>query len=143
MSKWILFLYLTVLAVFDWKEQKIPLLLAGGGLLAALIVNLYRVIHNVENWRWLVISVVLGMLPGIYMLTVAYFTGKAGYGDGITLMSLGMFTDFKTCILLWGFSMLFLSLVSVALLCLRKANRDTRLPYLPFLTAVYAVGMMT
>ena len=142
MYRWFLFLYLLVLAVFDWKEQKIPLLLAGGGLVAALVVNLYKILHNVENWRWLVVSATLGMLPGIYMLAVAYFTGKAGYGDGITLTSLGMFTDYKTCILLWGFSMLFLALVSVVLLCLRRADRNTRLPYLPFLTVVYAVGMI-
>lgn len=143
MGKWVLLLYLIVLALFDWREQKIPVLLAGGGLMTAVAVNFYRIIHNVENWRWIVISIVLGMLPGIYMLAVAYFTGKAGYGDGITLLGVGMFTDYKTCILLWGFSMLVLSVVSVAMLCLHRANKDTRLPYLPFLTAVYVVGMVT
>lgn len=142
MKKWILLLYLAVLAVFDWKEQKIPLILAGGGLMTALAVNIYHVIYHMENWRWLVVSILLGALPGVYMMTVAYLTGKAGYGDGITLMNLGMLTNYKTCILLWGFSMIFLSLVSVGLLCLRRANKDTRIPYLPFLTAVYAMKLI-
>lgn len=142
MKKWFLLLYLVVLAVYDWKEQKIPLVLAGGGLAAALAVNVYRVVYYADNWRWQILSILLGMLPGIYMLTVAYLTGKAGYGDGITLMNIGMLTNYKTSILLWGFSMVFLSFFSVVLLCLRRANKDTRIPYLPFLTAVYAVELI-
>lgn len=142
MKKWFLLLYLVVLAVYDWKEQKIPLVMAGGGFVAALAMNIYRVIFYADNWKWLTLSILLGMLPGIYMLTVAYLTGKAGYGDGITLMNIGMLTNYKTCILLWGFSMVFLSFFSVVLLCLRKANKDTRIPYLPFLTAVYAVELI-
>lgn len=142
MKKWFLLLYLVVLAVYDWKEQKIPLVLAGGGLVVALAMNVYRVVYYADNWKWLVLSILLGMLPGVYMLTVAYLTGKAGYGDGITLMNIGMFTNYKTCILLWGFSMVFLSFFSVGLLCLRRANKDTRIPYLPFLTAAYAVELI-
>lgn len=143
MKKWILLLYLIVLAVYDWKEQKIPLILAGGGLAAALAVNMYQIFCHMENWRWLTTSILLGILPGIYMLTVAYLTGKAGYGDGITLINLGMLTNYKTCVLIWGISMVLLSIVSVGLLCLRKAGRDTRIPYLPFLTAVYVAGLVT
>ena len=142
MKKWFLLLYLVVLAVYDWKEQKIPLVLVGGGLAAELAVNVYRVVYYADNRRWLILSILLGMLPGIYMLTVAYLTGKAGYGDGITLMNIGMLTNYKTSILLWGFSMVFLSFFSVVLLCLRRANKDTRIPYLPFLTAVYAVELI-
>lgn len=141
MGKWILLLYLTLLSVFDWKEQKIPFLLAGGGPVAALAVNSCKILYGTENGKSLIVSVLLGMLPGILMLAVAYFTGKAGYGDGITLMSLGMFTDYKTCIVIWGFSLLLMSLISVGMLCARRADKNTRLPYLPFLTAVYMVGI--
>lgn len=142
MTRAILLLYLIVLAVFDWKEQKIPLMLAVGGLLAAVTLSVYRVMCNMENWRWLTVSILLGMLPGIYMLAAAYLTGKAGSGDGITLLSLGMFTNYKTCILLWGLSMILMSLAAVGLLCARRANRNTRLPYLPFLTVAYAMGVV-
>ncbi len=141
MGKWILLLYLIVLAVFDWKEQKIPLILAGGGTVAALAVNICRILRGAENVRWLMASILLGMLPGLFMLAVACLTGKAGCGDGITLMSLGMLTDYKTCIVMWGFSLLLMSLISVGMLCVHRADRDTRLPYLPFLTIVYTVGI--
>lgn len=141
MGKWILLLYLTLLSVFDWKEQRIPFLLAGCGPVAALAVNFCKILYGTENGKSLIVSLLLGMLPGILMMAVAYFTGKAGYGDGITLMSLGMFTDYKTCIVIWGFSLLLMSLVSVGMLCARKADKNTRLPYLPFLTAVYMVGI--
>lgn len=143
MSRWFLLMYLFVLALYDWREQKIPLTIVGGGMAAALAVNLYRILHDPADWKWLLVSAVLGTLPGIYMLTAAHFTRKAGYGDGITLISLGMLTNYKICILVWGFSMIFISVVSMTLLFLRKADKNTKLPYIPFLTAAYVLEMMT
>lgn len=108
----------------------------------ALGFHIFTLLQNVTDWRWLLVSALLGMLPGLAMLVVARITGKAGYGDGFVLLNVGLWTDYKTCILVLCFSMLFMSCFSIGMLLTKKANKQTKLPYIPFLAAVYAVGML-
>lgn len=142
MREIILLFYLLILGFFDWRERKVPLILPIGGLVAALLYQIYLLYHDPAEWEWLLVSALLGIIPGLLMLMVAGLTGKVGYGDGLVLLNLGLLTDYKSCILLLCFSMLFMSVFSMVMLLLKKAGKDTRLPYLPFLTAVYAVGMV-
>lgn len=74
------------------------------------------------------------MLPGILLLVFAIATQKAGYGDGIVLLLLGMVAGGGKAWLLLGVSLFFVSAASVVLLVLRKAGRNMTIPYLPFLT---------
>lgn len=143
MGKWILLLYLILLSVSDWRERKVSLVIVCGGVAVSFAVNVFQLIRHTGNGGWQILSMVSGMIPGICMLAVAYLTQKAGYGDGLTLLTVGMSTGYKTCIMLWIVSLFFLSMTAVGMLCLRKADRNTKLPYLPFLTAVYAAGMVT
>lgn len=142
MREIVLLTYLIILALFDWRERKIPLVLPLGGLAAALLYQVYLLCHNSAEWEWLVVSALLGLVPGFLMLAVAGLTGKAGYGDGLVLLSIGLLTDYKSCILLLCFSMLFISAFSIGMLLLKRADKNTKLPYLPFLAAVYAAGMI-
>ncbi|MDE7251502.1 MAG: hypothetical protein K2O32_00955 [Acetatifactor sp.] len=142
MKRITLLLYLILLAVLDWREQKVPLMLLWGGCGMALGFHIFTLLQNVTDWRWLLISALLGMLPGLAMLIVARLTGKAGYGDGFVLLNVGLWTDYKTCVLVLCFSMLFMSCFSIGMLLTKRAGKSTKLPYIPFLAAVYAVGML-
>lgn len=67
------------------------------------------------------------------MLVLARVSGMVGCGDGWTLVNIGLFLDYKTCILIWIISLFLMSLFSVGMLMAGKARRDTRIPYMPFL----------
>ncbi len=135
-------IYLMILAVFDWREKKVPLMLPVFGLAAAFMNLFYDLYHDPAEWKWLLAAALLGIIPGILMLAVAGLTGKAGCGDGMVLLIIGLLTDYKSCILLLCFSMLLMSVFCIGMLLLKKAKRNTRLPYLPFLTVVYAAGIL-
>lgn len=142
MKKIALLLYLIILALFDLREQKVPLILLTGGGAAAWGIHICMLLQNPAKWSWLVLSILLGILPGLLLLAVARLTGKAGYGDGLALLNVGLLTDYKTCLLMLCFSMLSMSLLSVGMLSVKRVRRETRLPYLPFLAGVYAVGLL-
>lgn len=142
MREVVLLFYLLILGLFDWRERKVPLILPIGGLTAALLYQIYLLYHDPAEWEWLLLSALLGIVPGLFMLTVAGLTGKAGYGDGLVLLNMGLLTNYKSCILLLCFSMLLMSAFSIGMLLMKRVGKDTRLPYLPFLTAVYVVGMV-
>lgn len=142
MRECVLLVYLIILAICDWREKRIPLILPAYGLAAALLYRIYLLHCEPAEWEWLLLSALLGIIPGILMLAVAGLTGKVGCGDGVVLLNIGLLTDYKSCILLLCFSMLFMSVFSIGMLSLKRVGKDTRLPYLPFLAVVYAAGML-
>ena len=137
----LLAIYLIVLSFFDSRECKVPLVLISGGFVMALVCLLCRCLANPSEWEWIVLTVVLGMLPGAFMAGASYITGKIGMGDGFVLMIAGMLIGYKRCLILLCFSLLIMSAWCIGVLSLKKGNRYTRIPYIPFLTTVYVAGM--
>lgn len=129
--------YLAVLSVFDWRERKVPLILLESGGICAVICVVYKMIQRPHDFRWLFLTALLGCVPGVFLLVTARFTGKAGYGDGLALLHVGLFTNYKTSTFLLCLSMLLMSFFSVGAVAVKKAGRSTKVPYLPFLTAAY------
>lgn len=142
MREIVLLIYLLIMGGFDWREKRVPIILPIGGLAIALMHQIYLLYRDPTDWQWVLVSALLGVIPGVLMLVVAGLTGKAGYGDGLVLLSMGLLTDYKSCILLLCFSTLAMSVFSIGLLLLKKVRKDTTLPYLPFLAVVYAAGML-
>lgn len=142
MGKLVLWVYLLVLAVFDLREQKVPVVLLVAGSAMALIWRVVLLLGHREGWQWEAISVCAGMMPGMIMLAVAKFTGKAGLGDGWVLLNLGLFTDYKTSICLWGFSLLAMAVFCAVIFVFKRVHKNTQIPYLPFLVLVDTVGIL-
>lgn len=141
MKELILLVYLAILAVFDWRYKKVPMVMLFGGTAAVLLLRFSTLAQGDCDWKRLLISLVAGAVPGLLMLILARITGKVGYGDGLTLLNVGLFTDYMVCLRMLGFSLTVMSLVSIGLLLIKKVTGTTRLPYLPFLAAVYAADM--
>lgn len=126
--------WLFAISILDIKCRKVPVwLLAVGGVFALPALCL-------SGGSRELFQALRGMLPGILLLAAAFFTGKAGYGDGIVLLALGAVSKGRGALLL-GISLIFMSMASVVLLALRKVDRDTKIPYLPFLTAAWLLVM--
>ncbi len=86
------------------------------------------------------VEMVKGCVPGTILLFMAAATGKAGAADGIVLIFLGICTGGKICLAIFMLSLLLISIFSGILLVLRRVGRNTRLPYLPFLSAAWLLG---
>ncbi len=121
--------WLLVAGIMDVKSRRVPIwMLVSGGVLAVCIA-FGR--HNGFQ------EALKGLLPGAMLLLVAFATKKAGYGDGMVLGCLGMVLGGGKSLLLFGLSLFLTSLYALALLALRKAGRNTGLPFLPFLGAAW------
>jgi len=142
MERVILAGYLIVMGIFDGRERSVPVMGVINGFLAAMGVVAYRCIQNSEQWCWIVLSALLGAIPGAVLVLLAHVTGQIGFGDGLVLTVVGMVIGYGGCVLLICFSLLLMSICCIGIMWSKKGNRNTRIPYLPFLTAVYLVSLI-
>lgn len=130
----IFFIFLCLCSVFDIRKREIPLVILIAGILAGLGIDLWQI------WKGLELAAEIGaaLLPGTFFLLLSFCTReKVGYGDGLLLIIMGLFLGFGRCFLVLCISLVFSSAFALILLVFRKAGRNSRLPFLPFL----AVGM--
>lgn len=134
----VVLIYLTILGIQDYREGSVSVLwlAAGVGILTGL--GIYRCVQGELLWT----EMLLGIIPGAFLLAIAGLSGKAGYADGVVLIELGVCLGYREIMLLFGFSLLLLSAVSILLLFLRKVRKNTKLPYLPFLAIVFILRQL-
>ena len=83
------------------------------------------------------------LLPGCGLCLLAGLSdGKVGWGDGLCTLILGLLAGAGPCIFAVSAGLLLLSLLCVFLLALRKADRNSRMPFLPFLAAGYILYLL-
>ncbi len=121
-------IWLFGLSVSDTCHRRIPLGLAAAGIPLALWSILPA--WGINGVKWWEIAGCL--LPG-GILVLAAIPGKAGIGDGIVLILLGLIEWEKGITGIFFASMVFMSLFVLLMLLLRRADRKSRFPYLPFL----------
>ena len=123
-------LWLLVLSFYDVRYKRVPVWVVLLGGAAAVGIGIYRCVCG-ENEP---VNFLTGMIPGAVLLLLALGTQKAGWADGVILMFLGSVMGFRQCILATMFSLLLISVLSAVLLILKKANKRTAIPYVPFLS---------
>lgn len=129
----LVFAYLVALSIYDLREKKVPLVLLVVGGVATILGGIYDGVMGVIDWTQLL----FGVLPGVFLLIVAWTTKKAGYADGIVLLLLGAMEGYRRGIVLLCASLFLLCCVVILLLFLRKVKRNTQMPYIPFLAGAY------
>ena len=129
-------LWLISMSIFDLIDKRVPVWLLTVGGIPAIATAMYAYVKGTGS----LIQILWGMFPGILLLAVAVLTKKAGWADGIVLLIMGLFTDLWECMVCFAVSLVIMSVVSLLLLVLRKAGRNTILPYIPFLCAGYLVS---
>ena len=89
-----------------------------------------------------ILPFVYAITPGAVMLALAKLTREQiGYGDGLLLVSLGLFLGCEKTIFIVCGAMLVSFLVSVMILLLKKGNKKTQIPFVPCMMAGY-LGML-
>lgn len=117
--------WLMIAGIMDVRTRRVPIwMLVLGGALAICAAFCQH-----SGFQ----EALKGLLPGTLLLLIAFVTKKAGYGDGIVLGCLGMALGSGKSLLLFGLSLFLISIFALILLVLRRAGRNTGLPFLPFL----------
>lgn len=135
----LLLLYLLILSVFDIKSQRVPVVLLTIGSMGIVISVLWELMIR----RQTLLEAALGVIPGIVFLIIAWLSQKAGYADGIILIWMGALFGYRISVLVFGVSLMLASICSIVLLMLRKVNRQSQLPYIPFLAAGMGIVLLS
>ncbi|MCI8530156.1 MAG: hypothetical protein HFH82_13560 [Lachnospiraceae bacterium] len=126
-------IWLMTVSIMDIRSRKISiwLLLSGGILVLATCGNQFAA------GSLALYDILRGMVPGLLLLAIAFVTKKAGYGDGMVLVLVGMVVGGGKSFVIFGVSLFLISVFSIILLLFRKVRRNSTIPYLPFLTAAW------
>lgn len=134
---WDTAIYLIVLGIWDARKKEIPVIFLLLGGIYVVCNEIYRVIvSSVEIWE-MFLKCIPGMIPGFFLLATAWITQKAGYGDGIVLLLLGVREGLQNCLLMECMSLFLLSIFAGICLVSKKKSKNAKIPYLPFLCIVY------
>lgn len=129
--------WLLVLSAVDIKKKSVPLWLLGVGAVETAVILLADGLSGgIDGWM-----LCRSLIPGTVFLATAAATGKAGYGDGIVLIMLGLMSGAKVCLLVMTAGLFLLAIFSGVLLALRKVQRTSRIPFLPFLAVGWTIAV--
>lgn len=127
---WIL---LVLGSILDIKYKALPSwFLVAGGVLAVIGAV---VLKPVGLWE-----MAGGLLLGVLLFVVSLLTrGALGKGDGIFIGIVGLNLGFSTIFSVFMGALLLAAFLAVLLLIVKKANRKTAFPFLPFLGVSYGI----
>ena len=120
-------IYMIILAVMDIKRRQVHL----GFLLSGIIWVILSVIceRTVSTGE-----IIAGILAGAFFLLISKLTKESfGYGDSILIVIMG-------AVLFMAFFMA--GLFSVIMLLKTKFHKKSKFPFIPFLMAAYAGGII-
>ena len=128
-------IYLAICAVQDFRSRRISVNVSAGTGTAAAVLCIASLLRGHSSAA----AVFAGLLPGVFLLICAFAArGSAGFGDGICFLVLGMLLGARTTWILLFATLLSVLLCGIILILLRRAGRQTRLPFLTFAAAVRA-----
>lgn len=123
-------IYMGICAVFDIRHREIPLLWNLTGIAAAAGLEIWRIAEGLST----VAETGLSLLPGVSFLLTGFATGeKIGYGDGLILIAAGLFLGIYPCFLALCTGLIVSAAAALILLLFRRAGRNSRIPFAPFL----------
>ena len=131
---------LILAAVHDIRSRKIPLfILIVIGVQSALILITKLILRESPTP---ILTSFLGLLPGLALCLTAWFSKKAGLADGIILCAVGLAENYVCSLLILCMGTVLLSVLSIVLLAIKKVNRKTQMPFVPFLAFGDAVWIV-
>ena len=127
--------WLLPMSIADIKSKRVPVWMLWIGASAAVGMVLHKGINGgLDGW-----NEGCALLPGAILLAVAYATGKAGPADGVILMLLGVFAGYEDCVAASLGGLILIALFSAVLLTLHRVRKNTRIPFVPFLTVGWLI----
>lgn len=128
-------LFLSLTSFRDLQSRTIPCRLLAGGALTALLLNLLGICCG----RAGLASLLPALVPGVFYLLMSLISGaQIGWGDGLAVLVLGLFAGFADTVLITAAAQFICAVSAGLMLVMKKADRNTRIPFLPFLLTAAA-----
>ena len=130
---------LTVLiieAVTDFKKKEVniifPILLA-----AAAVVMLFF------SKDISLINAIIGIAEGLLLILISVLTkGQIGMGDGILLAACGLMLGGRDNLIMFFFACLSSAVVSALIMIIKKADKKTKIPFVPFMIPGFLIMVL-
>lgn len=164
---WLIFAVLILIAAYDFKYYLIPDLFLYALLILTFLLNVYyfwlskkimlfgnrglpltgelSYLLGGSEWSW--IKVAAGALFGVLVIGLAYVLSRGramGFGDVLLVLGLGLAFAWPDILLVMFLSFVFGTLVSLALMALKRKTLKSIVPFGPFLVlaalTVFAAG---
>lgn len=122
--------YMGVLTLLDAKKRELPLKVLAAGTVWAVGAAACQLLKGEGSWM----ELLLGAIPGIILLNLAWLTDSMGIGDGIVLLQLNLCMFVEKMVVAFGISLLAIGVFALPILLVKRgSSRGMRLPYMPFL----------
>lgn len=126
-----IFLILSTLIDLRKKEVNISLCIS-----VALVGLIYETFISKTD----ILSIILGILPGIFLMLTSIVTNEEiGKGDAAILSTIGIFLGLKKTILVLIYALFSTIIIGGILLLIRKKNKKYKIPFVPFILFSYIV----
>ncbi|MCR5721476.1 MAG: prepilin peptidase [Lachnospiraceae bacterium] len=124
-------------AIRDIRTKRINGYICLMGVLVALFIR--EMIIGEESG-----TILIDLIPGAVMYLIAFFSKeRIGKGDALSLMFIGAVAGSSTVLMSLFVSLTIAAILSAILLALKKVKKDTKLPFIPFLSiGVIAGGLI-
>lgn len=136
---------LLVCSVQDIRKKEISnrsLLIGAGVVVLVLLADgvLCKNLFSAEASWW---KNGCGMIPGICVWILSYVTrGGIGRGDGYLLCITGAALGLEVNLAILCYGLLLAGVCAGILLVMRRVKRETKLPFIPFLTGGYLLTVL-
>lgn len=132
--EWICFLFLLLLSVRDIREKKVNIIL----ILPGVVLALYQMPDGFLQ------AAVPGFLFSILLFVLSFLTKEAiGMGDAYAVLLCACYLPFYSLFFIFVAGLFMAGVVGVIFILIRKGNRKTEIPYLPFLTFSYLIYLVS
>lgn len=117
---------LGILSIIDIKSKTLPTYLI---VVFGVICFIFRYIEGCSFYDFM-----LSLLPGMVLFILAICTKEnIGIGDAFVVGILGIGYAIENVISILVISLFFIAIWAIGLLIIKKANKKTELPFLPYL----------
>ena len=134
--EWIGFLFLLLLSVRDIREKKVNIAF----LLPGFVLAIYQMLFFFFGLR----AEVPGFVLSILLFVLSILTKEAiGKGDAFAVLLCACYLPFYPVFLIFVAGLFMAGIAGIFLILVRKGNRKTEIPYLPFLTFSYLIYLVS
>ena len=128
--------FLLTEGIKDWRKKEIDLIFPA---LISVLAILFVFVFKDIGW----IEILLGFVQGLVLIGVSFLTdGGIGEGDGIVFCVTGVMLGWKMNLMIIFISSFICALTSIILMILKKADKKTKIPFIPFTVPAYLVTVL-
>lgn len=138
------FSWLLVIGYIDWKEKIIPNQMILVGIIMWTVAVLVDILAAGLFWKEVLVFSLLGsgVCGGLLLIIAFVVKNSLGMGDVKLFAVLGLYYGLADTYSILMISIIFMAIVSIVLLLLKKVDRTTKIPMAPFVLFGFLVGVM-